>query len=184
VTDAFAELGIPRRPWADPSVVKSQFHELAAHAHPDKGGSEDSLARLNQARKCLASHGSRLRQLAELAFPDHQAEKTFVPDWTLFESVGNLCRHVDGWRSKRELAGSALERAVVMAGGVSLEKQAAHMIGVIHEAERIFESRLREVDARWPDVPADELLVLADEWTFLQRSGDSLRAALAVLAGA
>ena len=62
MTDAFAEFGVERRPWLDPALLQSRYHELAVIRHPDKlGGDSLPLARLNEARRILSSPPLRLR---------------------------------------------------------------------------------------------------------------------------
>jgi len=184
VTDAFAELEIPRRPWVEPDLITSRFRQLATAAHPDKGGSDDRLARLNQARQILASPGHRLRHLALVSFPDHLPRKTLAPDWALFESVGHLCQRVREWSTRRGAATSALEKAVVLTAAIPLRQKAVDALEIIRRAEEKIDSDIRQLDERWPHISADEMLELADAWTFLERSGASLRDAAAILNGA
>jgi curved DNA-binding protein CbpA len=75
VTDFFALLALPRRPWLDPEEVNARFVALSAEAHPDrvfhapaeqKIAANQQFAELNAACRCLRDPKERLRHLLEL----------------------------------------------------------------------------------------------------------------------
>ena len=76
MTDAFAELNLPRRAALDPAELQARYHELSRDRHPDaapdaeKANRTTAFARLNQARDLLERRSSRLRHLGALLFPD------------------------------------------------------------------------------------------------------------------
>ena len=75
MTDYFALLDEPRRPWLEPEALKTKFLKLAAEIHPDrkhgagkieKAAANRSYAELNAAFNCLAEPKLRLLHLLEL----------------------------------------------------------------------------------------------------------------------
>ena len=75
MTDNFALLDEPRRPWLDTDLLKSKFLALSATVHPDKihsasdaekAAAAQSFARLNTAFTCLAEPKARLLHLRAL----------------------------------------------------------------------------------------------------------------------
>jgi curved DNA-binding protein CbpA len=58
MTDYFALLGQPRKPWLDPGQLKQKYHELARQSHPDTN--------VNEAYRILADAKSRLQHLLAL----------------------------------------------------------------------------------------------------------------------
>src|SRR5476651_643539 len=75
MSDYFALLNEPRRPWLDADSLKQKFLALSANAHPDKihSASESDksaagkqFAELNAAYNCLLEPKSRLLHLLEL----------------------------------------------------------------------------------------------------------------------
>src|SRR6266536_2692354 len=75
MTDCFALLGEPRRPWIDPEALKLKFLALAAEVHPDrvhratpleKQAATQRYAELNAAYRCLCEPKERLFHLLEL----------------------------------------------------------------------------------------------------------------------
>src|SRR5260370_36162164 len=75
MTDYFALLGEPRRPWLEPDSLKARFLALSAEAHPDrlhnapeaqKQAANQQYAELNSAYRCLREPKERLQHLLEL----------------------------------------------------------------------------------------------------------------------
>src|ERR1035437_8647100 len=119
MTDHFALLNEPRRPWLDADLLKQKFLALASDAHPDRihGASESekaevtqSYAQLNAAFNCLAEPKLRLLHLLELELgakpKDIQQIPTALAD--LFAEVATNCRSVDGFLAEKSKAASPL----------------------------------------------------------------------------
>jgi len=182
MTDAFAELGFSRRPWLDPAEIKARHHERAVHAHPDKpGGSHEHLLRLNNARRILEPHAARLRHLLELEFPGFHAEGPPPFDWELHSLVGELSDRVTraSAQSPSSTAGSAIARLEI----ANLKLQLKEVQPRIVPALQALETRLRETDLAWPDVPPEPLRDLAAQHTYYTRLETTLHAARRLLDG-
>ena len=72
MTDLFALLGQPRRPWLDAEAIQQAFISAARDHHPDRRHEEPEerreaaqlcYTRLNEARQRLSTHHTRLRHL-------------------------------------------------------------------------------------------------------------------------
>src|SRR5436309_5157524 len=103
MTDYFALLGEPRRPWLDPEKLKAKFLALSAEIHPDrfhsapaaeKQATHERFPRLNAAYQVLREPKDRLRHLLELELSAKPAEvqQTSPGAMELFMEVGRLCR--------------------------------------------------------------------------------------------
>ena len=75
MTDYFALLNEPRRPWIDSEALKARFLVLTAEAHPDrvhnalpakKKSAHERYTELNTAYLCLREPRESLRHLLEL----------------------------------------------------------------------------------------------------------------------
>src|SRR3954464_16081107 len=108
MTDFFALLQEPRRPWLDPGALKQKFLALSARMHPDKvqaaGEPEKAaiarnFAELNTAFNCLSEPKSRLLHLLELESGARPAEIQQIPPGLadLFIEVATLCKNADGF---------------------------------------------------------------------------------------
>ncbi len=156
--DAFAVLGVERRPWIDPEVLRRAYQERARTWHPDRdGGEAEKFRTLGEAYELVRDVASRLRALAG----DGESAGTEVTDADLFMRVGSGLQASRAVLAKREAARGVLERAL-LAGEVKggLDELEALRAAV---AERIAaaELELRATDGRWPEVRAVELSGLA-----------------------
>jgi curved DNA-binding protein CbpA len=107
VKDAFALLGVPRRPWLDPELLKQRFLSLSAEHHPDrlhnaaeveKRAAQDRFTELNQAYQELLNPRERLLRLAELEPGTKTGDVQNISSdlMALFFEVGQICRKADG----------------------------------------------------------------------------------------
>ena len=119
MTDYFALLNEPRRPWLEPEALKTKFLKLAAAAHPDKrrGANETEknaanrrYAELNAAYQCLSEPKSRLRHLLELELGAKPKNVQQIPPAlaNLFAEVATLCRDTDAFLAEKGKATSPL----------------------------------------------------------------------------
>ena len=119
MTDNFALLNEPRRPWLDADLLKQKFLALASGAHPDRfhNASEtekaevtERYARLNAAYNCLAEPKLRLLHLLELELGAKPKDIQQIPAALadLFAEVANNCRNADIFLTEKSQATSPL----------------------------------------------------------------------------
>jgi curved DNA-binding protein CbpA len=119
MTDCFALLAEPRRPWLDTEALKRKFLTLSASAHPDKIQDADETARaaaarsfaeLNAAYHCLAEPKSRLLHLLELELGARPKDIQEIPAALadLFAEVAMTCRQADGFLAEKSKVTSPL----------------------------------------------------------------------------
>jgi curved DNA-binding protein CbpA len=106
VTDYFALLNEPRRPWLDAGALKEKFLKLAAAMHPDKqqtaseadiNAANRDYAELNAAYNCLLEPKPRLLHLLELELGAKPKEIQQIPATLadLFAEVATACQNAD-----------------------------------------------------------------------------------------
>src|SRR5471030_2670727 len=119
MTDHFALLTGPRRPWLDADLLKQKFLALSANAHPDRIHSDSEADRadatkkfteLNAAYNCLAEPKLRLLHLLELELGAKPKDIQQIPAALadLFAEVANNCRNSDGFLVEKNKATSPL----------------------------------------------------------------------------
>lgn len=118
MTDYFALLEEPRRPWLDPEELKAKFHRLGAKHHPDVVGFGESgvdFALLNVAYQTLSDPKNRLRHLIELQFPEALPHKVAVPRQLadLFMDLGRVRQEVDAFLGRLEHASTPIAKAAL-----------------------------------------------------------------------
>jgi len=140
MTDYFALLDVPRRPWLDAELLKQRFHERSAQVHPDQaaGATDETKAvlqqqfvRVNAAYECLREAKSRVRHLLELELGRVPENVRSIPgemtDW--FTEIGAVCREVDAFLAKKETQDSPLLQAVLMEEGIALNDKVTEVHG-------------------------------------------------------
>src|SRR5262249_20203694 len=106
MTDPFALLDEPRRPWLDPARLKAKFLSLSALVHPDRthGATEQEKAVANQRFTELNAAYLRLRELKSRLQVLIELERGTAPSSvqpvgskyvSLFTQISDLCRKTD-----------------------------------------------------------------------------------------
>jgi len=119
VTDNFALLNEPRRPWLDADLLKQKFLALSANLHPDRihsASETDKVAatkkftELNAAFNCLTEPKSRLLHLIELELGSKPKDIHSIPAdlADLFAEVAGVCRGADQFLAEKSRAVSPL----------------------------------------------------------------------------
>jgi len=122
MTDYFALLQQPRRPWLEEESVKKQFLALSAAAHPDRvhGASPDEkvaatqrFSELNAAYNCLKEPRDRLRHLVELELGRKPGDLKNVPTdlADMFMKIAASCQTTDRLIAERARIQSPLLQA-------------------------------------------------------------------------
>ena len=164
MTDYFALLNQPRRPWLDAEALKRQFLARSAAAHPDRahafGDTERAAAQagyveLNAAYQCLREPKDRLRCLLELECGSAPpAIERIPPDlMELFLETGRVCRDADVLSRERNANRSPLLKVQLFERAQSeiqtldsvREKISARRDAAVHELKRL--------DAEWQNAP-------------------------------
>jgi hypothetical protein len=119
MTDYFALLDEPRRPWLDVETLKQKFLALSANKHPDRvhssGQTEKAAAakdfvELNVAYNCLRDPKQRLLHLLQLELGAKPKDVQQIPPALadLFAEIATTCRSADGFLTEKSRATSPL----------------------------------------------------------------------------
>lgn len=174
MTDYFALLGQPRRPWLDPAELDRQFHQLSKRFHPDKVGSDSGgqadrhFAELNAAYQCLRTPKNRLQHLVQLESAHSESARRAEATGShevpaeiaeFFMTINRELREADAFISKWSAAGALLKAGMFAA--------AQEMIEGLRLSQTEIQRRTAELDAalvalndRWQDGAAHDLAEL------------------------
>jgi ABC-type transporter Mla subunit MlaD len=160
MTDNFALLNEPRRPWLDTDLLKKKFLALASDAHPDRvhGASESEKAKvtqrytqLNAAFNCLAEPKLRLLHLLELELgakpKDIQQIPVALAD--LFAEVANTCRSADGFLTEKSKATSPLVQVQLFERGQDWVEKLNGLQRTLNGLREQLNTELKSLDTRW-----------------------------------
>ncbi len=160
MTDYFALLGEPRRPWLEAEPLKKKFLSIAAETHPDRshGASpaEKQLAHtryteLNAAYTALSNPRERLRHLITLENGSRPAEVQTIPDelMSFFLKITDLCRRADAFLMERNAITSPLLKAEVFERGQQWVDELTSLGRELSQWNEQLLSGLRALDAAW-----------------------------------
>lgn len=183
MTDNFALLNEPRRPWLDVEALKAKFLALSAEVHPDrvhqasdaeKHAATQCYTELNAAYNCLREPRLRLRHLLELELGTKPSDLTNVPDdlMEIFFSVGKMFREVDALLAEKSKATSPLLLVQFFERGQDWVEKLGGLREQIFARREILLKELRSVDTTWTVVslkPTDALLRLWRLLSFYDR---------------
>ncbi len=160
MTDKFALLNEPRRPWLEADWLKQKFLALAADLHPDRvhnaGDAEKSTAtkryaELNAAYHCLLEPKSRLLHLLELERgakpPDIQQIPNALAD--LFATVATACRGADAFLLEKGRATSPLVRVQFFEQEHDWVRRLNELKGILAGLRENLTNELKSLDSEW-----------------------------------
>jgi curved DNA-binding protein CbpA len=172
VTDYFALLDEPRRPWLDAEALKKKFLALSANAHPDKihsasqaerSAAAKKFAELNAAYNCLLEPKSRLRHLLQLELGAKPQDVQQIPPALadLFAEVATTCRNTDAFLAEKERSTSPLLQVRLFEQAqewVERLKLLQAKLGAFHGG---LDDTLQSLDAAWMTAgPSDRISLL------------------------
>lgn len=153
MTDLFALLEQPRRPWIDEHAVKEAFHRRASRAHPDLTGGDSAFAvDLNAAFATLRDPVKRLRHFLELEDPRALEEPQVIPGdlGELFPRVAAARQALTTYAARRRVAGSAVARALLTDEEHAAKAAADHARTILEKRLTEALDEVRALDAKWP----------------------------------
>jgi curved DNA-binding protein CbpA len=165
MTDHFALLKEPRRPWLDTEALKSKFLQLSHEVHPDRLHNaperEKYLAHqryleLNAAYACLREPKDRLLHLLELELGSRPKEVQIVAPGTmeLFLEVGQLCRNVDAFLAERAQATAPMLKVQLFGRAQQWMDKLIMVQERVNATRAELEGELRSLNPVWDGAPA------------------------------
>ncbi len=182
MTDHFANLTQPRRPWLDPEALRESFHRAAARHHPDAaGGTPERFAALNTAHAILRDPAARLRHLLDLEAPAQLARAAPIPPALadLFMQLAARRGALESFLQKQSATASPLARALLAAEKTTLRRDLETALAQLTAAHDAALAGLRTLDAAWDARPSaadwETLAPLQARLSFLAKWSAQLR---------
>jgi curved DNA-binding protein CbpA len=165
MTDSFALLNEPRRPWLDADALKQRFHELSNPVHPDrvhsasegeKQRANQRYAELNAAYNTLREPRDRLLHILELELGSKPKDVQRIPPGTmdLFVEVGQLVRDVDAFLVERGKVTSPLLKVQMFERGMDWTDKLQALQQRINGKRDELAGELQQMNATWDAAPA------------------------------
>jgi DnaJ-domain-containing protein 1 len=160
MTDNFALLNEPRRPWLDADLLKQKFLTQSANLHPDKIHSASDagknvaakqFAELNAAYNSLLEPKSRLLHLLELELgakpKDIQQIPVALAD--LFAEVATVCKNADNFLAEKNKVTSPLLQVQLFERGQDWVEKLNVLQRTLNELREKLMEELKSLDAKW-----------------------------------
>lgn len=160
MTDFFALLDEPRRPWLEPEPLKEKFLALSATVHPDRvhnlgeaerAAAQERYTEINAAYNCLREPKDRVHHLLQLelgALPkDVQRIPAELMDLSL--EIGQKCREADALLAERARATSPLLQVKFFERGQEFADKLQAMRQRVNALNEQLIGKLKVTDAAW-----------------------------------
>jgi len=178
MTDYFALLDEPRRPWLDAEVLKARFLALSAEVHPDRvhqAAGVDKLAahhrytELNAAYQCLRAPRERIRYLLELELGRKPSDLTNVPEdmMDLFFAVSKVLQAVEAFLAEKAGVSSPLLQVQLFERGQEWLDRLGKVRQTITSRRDHLMEELKALNASWDGRPTRPLDRLLEIWRLL-----------------
>jgi len=173
MTDNFAILSQPRRPWLDPGPLKEKFLALSADIHPDRVHSlpeeheagRAGFTEVNAAYHCLQEPRDRVRHLLELELGHKPDDLRSIPP-ELAEAafkVGTACKAADAFLAERAAAATAISRVGYFERGQACAEELLALQRTVQQQREVLLEELKAMNAAWETAPADRPLKRLEE---------------------
>jgi curved DNA-binding protein CbpA len=160
MTDYFAVLNEPRRPWLDAEVLKQRFLTLSASVHPDRAhnlgeaeraAAQERYTELNAAYNCLREPKERLRHLLELELGSLPKDIQRIPSdlMDLSLQVGKACREADTFLAEKAKITSPLLQVSFFERGQEFVDKLQSLRQRVNALNKPLMEELKEIDAAW-----------------------------------
>ncbi|MGA3266632.1 MAG: hypothetical protein ABSE16_07410 [Verrucomicrobiota bacterium] len=160
MTDYFALLDEPRRPWLEADALKRKFLSLSAALHPDrvhrageaeKNDASRRYAELNAAYQCLREPKTRLRHLLELELGARPKDLQPIPAALadLFAEVAATCRETDGCLAEKARTTSPLLQVQIFQQGQQGIERLKELQNQLNGLRGKRMDELKSLDQRW-----------------------------------
>ncbi|PYL00427.1 MAG: hypothetical protein DME19_05225 [Verrucomicrobia bacterium] len=165
MTDYFALLNEPRRPWLDPAALKAKFVALTAEVHPDrvysateaeKMAATRRYAELNTAYHCLQEPRERLLHLLELERGSRPEEVQRIDPaiTTLFMEIIQLCREADAFLEERARTSSPILKVKLFERGTRLSERLNTLLQKLQVKRDALVVQLKDLNLAWESAPS------------------------------
>ena len=169
MTDHFAVLDQPRRPWLDLGELKERYQELARSEHPDQKGrsavgpgrrpeAPPTFGEINEAYRVLSEPRLRLRHLLTLEGKTPQANEPLSPAlMDLFSRTATAINEIDRVLQKWKAADNALTKSLLQPEVLKARRQTEELLAGLEKHHANAVGEIRELDTIWDNQKSETL---------------------------
>jgi len=161
MTDYFALLEQPRRPWLDLEELKQAFHSQSLLNHPDVQGSaasetEAGFEQINEAHQALKDPKRRLQHLLALENYSAPSGGTIPKELEdLFPEVAFITQEAERVRQQALAVTNALSRSLLRAELLGAQNGIVAILEKLLSLQREAEGELQQLSHSWTESGSD-----------------------------
>ena len=181
VSDYFAVLRQPRRPWIDPEQLKQAYQQLTFDRHPDRiEGAEPGpeFAEITEAYRVLSNPKLRLQHLLGLEGIKSESSKIPAEIAELFMNTASLVSQIDQVLQRRDAATTALSKSMLRPEILALQQRASDALNDLNQLYAESLENLQRLNEPWVNdsgQTASELDNFAQRFGYLDKWIGQLR---------
>ncbi len=157
MTDYFAVLQQPRKPWLDLELLKQRYQALTLTAHPDQKRTNQSsldFTTVNEAYRCLKDPKLRLQHLLRLEGHDPNASQSIPQELLeLFSRVGSFLQATDRLLERLNGAQNALAKSLIQSDILTSRNETEEILGKLRRLYTEAEEEARRLNDFWVSAP-------------------------------
>jgi len=177
MTDHFAVLAQPRRPWLDPEQLKQEYQRLTFARHPDRqteaAAEGPEFGAVTDAYRVLSNPKLRLQHLLaiENEASDARSARVSAELADMFMQTAALIRSVDDLLKRKQQATTTLASSLLKPEVSKTRERVGAQLEALQGAHSSAVDELKRLDERWEKEPdaKTEARKLADRFGFLDR---------------
>lgn len=168
ISNPFEVLNLQRQFHLDPNAIEETFRRTAALHHPDQaGGSTASFHELQEAAVILRDPAKRLRYLAGVAETSSIPLPAVATD--LFPTIVTQLQSSDSLLKKYQATQGSLAKAIMINELLNARLKINEVLSSVQQWQETLEQKLRNLDTAPSEASPQELLELANSFSFAQR---------------
>ena len=181
MTDYFAVLQQPRRPWLDPDQLRQEYQRLTFEQHPDRSNRVDQgsdFAEVTEAYRVLGNPRLRLQHLLSLEASVSQTSEVPPEISAVFMNTASLVSEIDRLLQRRDATTSALAKSMLRTEITTMQRRVSASLHDLDKLHAHAIDALQKLDERWINDRAGiapELGKLAQRFGYLDRWIGQLR---------
>ncbi len=160
MTDFFALLDEPRRPWLEPEPLKQKFLALSTTVHPDRvhnlgeaerAAAQERYTEFNAAYNCLREPKERVHHLLQLELGELPKDVQRIPAdlMDLSLEIGQRCREADLFLAEKAKATSPLLQVKMFERGHELVDKLRPVRERVDAFTERLNEELKQIDTAW-----------------------------------
>ena len=166
MTDYFAVLHQPRRPWLDPDELKQKYQELTLANHPDRTrstGPGPDFAAITEGYRVLSDDRLRIQHLLKIEGQTIESGQTVPGEFIdLFTEIGDFVRTTDDLLERSAKTQNALGKSLLRAEILGGQKRGEEILSKLTRLHDEALHELRSLNDLWTNDQGRALAKLSE----------------------